>query len=271
MKNIFIKIILLLTFLVFSSFANKTKKQKTKPQNELKVSGVVLSFDDVFVNQWFVTNKKLNKYHWKATFFVSHIHKLQTAEIQKLLQLQFQGHEIGGHSLNHLNAVSFLRKNSIDDYLQQEIDPMIDLMHFYGFNIQAFAYPYGGRTQKLDKALLKNFKFVRGRAFCKEVVAKQGCFYENSKLVFSFSIDESHNHFSINHLKKLLDYAKKNNKILILNSHKTVNTITGKYQTQNATLEFICQYVQKNGMNFYSLSDLSKLNKDNVKKSEFLY
>ena len=85
-------------------------------------------------------------------------------------------------------------------------------------------------------------KISRGTAFCEEVANKQGCYYNNSNLVFSFSIDDTHNHFNIPHLLQLLEYAKKNNKILILNSHKTVDKVSGDYQTKNATLEYICKY-----------------------------
>lgn len=143
--------------------------------------------------------------------------------------------------------------------MRQEINPMLDLMNFYGLKVTSFAYPYGGRTKKLDAALLKKFKIIRGRAFCEEVANKQGCYYNNSNLVFSFSIDDTHNHFNLSHLLELLDYAKKNNKILILNSHKTVKKVTGDYQTKNETLAFICQYVKRNNMQFYTLSDLDKL------------
>ena len=60
-------------------------------------------------------------------------------------------------------------------------------------------------------------------------------------------------------LVKAFEYAKKNNKILILNSHKTVDKVSGDYQTKNATLEYICKYVKNNNMNFYTLADLEKL------------
>jgi hypothetical protein len=133
-------------------------------------------------------------------------------------------------------------------------------MHFYDFKITSFAYPYGGRTTSLDTALLHKFNIVRGRAFCEETPSKQNCYFKKSRLVFSFSIDDSHNHFNIPHLLKLLDYAKKNNKILILNSHNTVKKINGDYQTKVATLELICKYVKRNHMEFYTLSELDNPN-----------
>lgn len=253
MKNYILKIVLLCTFFLFSC---EKPEAVIKPQI---IPGVVLSFDDAYVNEWFATNKELKQYAWKGTFFVSKINTLKQYQIQKLLELQKQGHEIAGHGLNHYNAADFIRINTVYEYMHQEINPMLDLMNFYGLKVSSFAYPYGGRTKKLDAALLKKLNIIRGRAFCEEVAFKQGCYFNHSKLVFSFSIDDTHNHFNIPHLLELLDYAKNNHKILILNSHKTVKKVTGDYQTKEETLKLICQYVKRNNMQFYTLSDLDKL------------
>jgi peptidoglycan/xylan/chitin deacetylase (PgdA/CDA1 family) len=248
-----LKTMLLCVFFLF--FSCEKDKSAVKPYR----AGVILSFDDAYVNEWFATNKKLKKYSWKGTFCVSKINTLRHYQILKLQELQKEGHEIAGHTLNHINAVDFLRVNTIDDYINQEINPMLNLMNFYGLKVTSFAYPYGGRTQKLDAALLDKFKIIRGRAFCEEKAAKQGCYFNESNLVFSFSIDDTHNHFTIPHLLELLDYAKKHDKILILNSHKTVENVNGDYQTKDATLELICKYIKRNNMKFYTLSDLNAL------------
>jgi peptidoglycan/xylan/chitin deacetylase (PgdA/CDA1 family) len=232
---------------------------KDKPEIKTYRAGVILSFDDSYVNDWFETDKVLKKYSWRATFCVSKINTLRHSEIKKLLALQKEGHEIAGHGLHHYHAEKFVKKYGIEDYFKQEVDPMLRLMNFYGLKVTSFVYPYGGRNPKLDAALLKKFKIVRGRAFCEEAPFIQGCYFNNSKMVYSFSIDDTHNHFNIPHLLKLLDYAKKNDKILILNSHKTVENVTTDYETKNATLELICKYVKRNNMKFYTLSDLNKL------------
>lgn len=247
--------VLCCVFFIFNSCQNK----QPLPANKSYKAGVILSFDDAYVNEWHTTNQKLKKYGWKGTFFVSKINTLDLSEVKKLLEMQKEGHEIAGHTYNHVNAVDYLRVYTMREYLKNEIDPMLDLMSFYGLNVTTFAYPYGGRSKELDTALLKKFKIIRGRAFCEQVAKKQGCYYDNSNLVFSFSIDDTHNHFNIPHLLQLLEYAKKNNKILILNSHKTVDKVSGDYQTKNATLEYICKYVKNNTMNFYTLADLEKL------------
>lgn len=253
MRNSILKVLLLCTFFLFSC---EKPEVKIKPQI---IPGVILSFDDAYVNEWFDTNKELKQYGWKGTFCVCKINTLRHYQIKKLLELQKEGHEIAGHGLNHINAADYLRVHTINEYLRREIYPMQELMHFYGLKVTSFAYPYGGRVPKIDAALLDKFNIVRGRAFCSEIPSKQGCYFNKSRLVFSFSIDDTHNHFNIPHLIRLLDYTRKNHKILILNSHKTVKNVTGDYQTKNATLELVCQYIKQNHMRFYTLSDLNKL------------
>lgn len=255
MKNFILKTALLCTFCTLFS----CEKEKPKTSSEPSIAGVVLSFDDTYIDEWYATDQELKQYEWKATFCISKINTLNHSEIKKLLELQKEGHEIAGHGFHHYHAEKFFRKHGINEYLKQEINPMRDLMNFYGIKATSFVYPYGGRNKILDVALLNKFKIIRGRSFCEEKLSKQSSFYNKSRLVFSFSIDETHNHFNTSYLLKLLNYAKKNNKILILNSHKTVKNISGDYQTKEATLKLICNYIKRNNMHFYTLSDLDKI------------
>jgi len=136
---------------------------------------------------------------------------------------------------------------------------MLDTMKKLSLNVTTFAYPFGERSAALDTSLLTKFKIIRGRAFGGEIPSEQNCYFNNSRIVYGFDIDNSHIHFSVPYLLKLLDYAKENHKILILCSHKTVTDVTENYQTKVETLELICAYMKRNDMKFYTLSDLNKL------------
>lgn len=251
MKN---KIQIILLILVAALTSCETKK--SKPYK----AGVIISFDDAYVDEWFKADKFLKKYNWKATFCVCRIDSIGKPQIKKLLELQKEGHEIAGHGYHHYNAVKFVKQNGIDAYLKQEINPMIASMKKRHFNVTSFAYPYGERSDELDKALSNKFKIIRGRAFCGNTPEKEGCYYRKSKYAYAFDIDNNHIHFNIPYLLELLDDAKKKNKILILCGHNTVNNVTENYQTKIETLEFICKYMKINDMKFYTLSDLENLN-----------
>ena len=262
MKNCILKALLLCSFFILFSCENKKVQPETKSNKSeinLNKAGVVLTFDDAYIEEWFAADKKFKQYSWKATFCISKINTLKDSEINELLALQKEGHEIAGHGFHHYNAVDFIKKNGIEEYMKQEINPMLDIMKQRSFKITSFAYPDGERTPKLDAALLDKFNIVRGRAFGGENPSQQDCFFNNSRIVYGFDIDNSHVNFSVPYLIKLLDYAKKNNKILILCSHKVVKNVTANYQTKIETLELICNYMKRNDMKFYTLADLNKL------------
>lgn len=231
------------------------EKKEVKPFQ----AGVVLTFDDTYVKEWFEANEVLKQYSWKATFCVSKINTLDESEIKDLQELEKEGHEIAGHGLHHYNAVKFIEKYGIDDYMNQEVNPMLDFMKRKSFKINSFSYPEGERTAKLDSVLLTKFKIIRGRAFRDEIPSLQDCYFNKQKIVFAFDIDNNHVNFSIPYLLKLLEYANKNHKILILCSHKVVKNVTANYQTKLETLELICNYMKRNNMKYYTLSDLSSL------------
>jgi peptidoglycan/xylan/chitin deacetylase (PgdA/CDA1 family) len=242
----------LFVFFLPFSFLSCTKKDVKKPE-----AGVVITFDDAYVDEWFHADQVLKKYYWKATFNVCRIDSINVPEQGFLHQMEAEGHEIAGHGYHHYNAVKFVTQNGIQAYLKKEIHPMLVSMKRRGFHVTSFAYPYGERSPLLDSTLKKQFKIIRGRAFCGDQPEKEGCYFHGSKFVYAFDIDNSHVHFSYHYLLELLDYAKKNNKILLLCSHRPVEEVTANYQTKIETLEFVCNYVRLNHMKYYRLKDLS--------------
>ena len=257
MKKELFKIILLCTFFLF---ACENKKPTINPKPKHPNAGVVITFDDTSVDEWDQADKILRLYSWKATFCVSKINTLTYPEITKLQKLQQEGHEIAGHGYNHFKAPDYVAENGIDKYIDQEINPMLDLMHFYSLKVTSFAYPYGFRNAEIDSALLKKFKIVRGTTYGTEAPFFQYCYFNNSRSVLAIGIDTDYPNFNIPYLLKLLEFAKRKNKILILYGHKPVDNITANYQTETSTLQLICNYVQQHKMTFYHLSDLDNLN-----------
>lgn len=235
-------------------------KNNQLPQQYLQ-SGVVISFDDDYVDQWFEINKILQFYDWKATFFVSKFNYLSTSKIKKLVDLQSYGHEIGGHGLNHIDAQKFILENGANTYFNVEITPMLNSMKSNGLDIRSFAYPYGSRNTKIDSLLFNDFSILRGTTYGSAVPLSQSCYYNNNnnKVVYGLGLDTIYPHFSISYFLSLLEYAKVNNKIVIFYAHKPVTVVLNDYETDYRTLIEICNYVKNNNMKFYKMSDLSKI------------
>ena len=246
----------LLFVLVITLFLTSCSKNENNPLPlPTYQAGVVLTLDDNYINEWKMAHNILKNYSWKATFCVCKINQMSPEEINKLIELQNYGHEIAGHGLNHLSATSF----GIEDYFNTEITPMMTFMNNYALSVESFAYPYGARNTAADSKLFTAFKVLRGTTYGSSTPSQQNCYYKNSNLVYGLGIDNSYAHFSVSYFIQLLEYAKANNKILILYAHKPVTTSTADYQTEMNTLIQICDYVQHNNMKFYTLSQLYNL------------
>lgn len=222
-------------------------------------SGVVITFDDHNIDQWYSARQLFKKYKAKATFFIDHFNQLNNDSIDKLIILKNDGHEIGCHSLNHKNAVEFVKQYSINDYLEKEIIPSIEYMKEKGFQPDGFAYPFGAHSNALDDALLKYFKYLRSTTYTNEHIRIKDLnkvFFKDTvhKIFWGVGIDENYGN-SLEEIMEGLKRAKDNNEIMILYGHSMSNKV-GNYITRRTTLEEILKFAHDNGINFFTLSEL---------------
>jgi hypothetical protein len=127
--------------------------------------GLLLSFDDTFVVDWYEGRELFDRYGAKVTFFVSRYDRLKPAQLTQLHQLYDDGHAIEAHSLNHLRASDYVIENGLAAYLHEEVLSELELMQADGFHPTVFAYPFGARTGELDDAILQYFDRVRAVSF----------------------------------------------------------------------------------------------------------
>ncbi len=247
---------LLITLVIFSCSSDDFIPAETPIKLE---AGVVITFDDDYVDEWLEVNSILEPYDWKATFFVTKFNQLSQQKIKKLKDLKNFGHEIGGHGLNHLKATSFISENGTGPYLSQEIYPMISLMSENNLEPSSFAYPFGARTVETDALLLNEFQILRGTCYGNQNPAYQNCYYANNRVVLGLGIDKNYAHFSILYFLSILEYAKQNNKIVVFYAHKPVLHFQNNYETEYETLIEICRFVKNNKMKFYKISDLKNI------------
>ena len=222
-----------------------------------KNSGVVLTFDDTSVGEWIQADSLLSNYDWKATFCVGPITKFHDDDYANLLALQNKGHEIAAHGLNHLNAVEYIDEHSIQEYLDAEILPELDILDQKGLKVNAFAYPQGTRNAMTDSVLFNYFDILRGTTYSKKAPEQHHCYYVDKPLVYGLGIDANYGN-DTNYIIELLRYAEQNDKYLILYCHKPVEVDTVIYTTSMYKLEAICSFVKANGMRFKTLSELGK-------------
>ena len=227
-----------------------------EPASKAK-GGIVITFDDRYVDNWVWADSVLTHYDWKATFCVSGPQVLSNAHFGNLRDLKASGHEIAGHGVAHRNAVDYVAENGIDVYLSDEILPMINTMKMEGIEPITFAYPYGTHSQEIDDTLLTYFNVLRSTTYSWVVPEEQSCFYEGDPVVNGLGTDGVASDSRINYFLGLLEYANDNQKILIVYAHRPVAEVTGSNQTDIRTLMALCDYIRMNKMRFYTLTELN--------------
>jgi len=122
---------------------------------------LAFSFDDWYVDHWAQIADVFIRYQARATFFVGEYDTLTDEQKDELRLLAHDGHDIEYHSTRHENAPQYAAKHGVDAYLANEIDPDLAAMRADGWEPIVFAYPYGHRSDALDRALLTRFTLLR--------------------------------------------------------------------------------------------------------------
>ena len=224
-------------------------------------AGVTLTFDDTTVNSWFNMNNTFLKYGAKATFFISHFFSLDTLKINKLKTLQSNGSEIGCHSYNHKGVKTDYNSDigRIDEYLNEQIIPAINLMQDSGFNPVSFAYPYGEHEKHYDNAVRAYFPYIR-LTFddFESKLYQQREIYHTSLLKYNLlsgaGIDSDFEN-SINEIENSLIKARKNGEIVIFYAHDIVNDANQSYNILPQTLEKVLEISRNLGLKFYTYKE----------------
>jgi peptidoglycan/xylan/chitin deacetylase (PgdA/CDA1 family) len=144
-----------LAFVTYSDFAHKTD---TAP-------GLALSFDDASVDAWVALRPMFQRYHARITFFVSRYRDMTDEQHAELQVLAADGHDIEAHSVLHFRAPDYVEQHGLKAYLRDEMQPSIDALRADGFEVNAFAYPYGARTGELDDAIARRVPVIRSVEF----------------------------------------------------------------------------------------------------------
>jgi hypothetical protein len=123
--------------------------------------GLAFAIDDNAIDDWYALRPLFAEYAAHITFFVSRWSLQQPQQIDELLQLAADGHELEPHTVNHLHTLAYIRDHGLDAWLADEVDPSIEIMRQNGFSPAFFAYPFGERDDATDAALLERVGTIR--------------------------------------------------------------------------------------------------------------
>ena len=126
---------------------------------------VSISFDDFPKSVMKQALPMLDKYGWKASFYVAAGLENITNHLglhysrDDLIKLKNEGHEIGCHTYHHLN-VAELSARRASEQIQSNAKAMKALGHH--LPMETFAYPFGETSISKKKQLAADFSSLRG-------------------------------------------------------------------------------------------------------------
>lgn len=102
---------------------------------------IMLTFDDTEENQYAIAAPEMEKYGFKAVYFVMTVSLGRPKYMSKdqVKQLAEAGHVIGSHTWDHQNV----KKYKDDDWVTQIEKPTKTLEAITGKKVEHFAYPFG--------------------------------------------------------------------------------------------------------------------------------
>ncbi|MEQ8925208.1 MAG: polysaccharide deacetylase family protein [Fulvivirga sp.] len=228
---------------------------ETKEKN---VPGICISFDDRYVEEWYDLRPMFEKYDARVTFFITQFDSLTTTEVNMLQKLQSDGHEIGNHGALHVLSEYYIKDNSYDTYLENEIIANKDALNHYSFDATSFAYPYGAKHWFTDFLISSHHSALRSDV----PVNKEKDLTLMDEIYFDF--DGSNEFYSVGFdynyeltetmIANALTRAKLNNEVLCLHGHGPAEQ--GDYHFSIETLEFILKEARRLKLEFFTYSEL---------------
>ncbi|QJD97795.1 polysaccharide deacetylase family protein [Mucilaginibacter robiniae] len=113
----------------------------------LPANPIMITLDDTDLDQFTIGRAELQKYNFKALYFImtvslGHRHYMTKAQVK---QLSEEGNVIGSHTWDHKMVIRYKHdvNPKLDDWTVQVDGPTNTLEQLTGKKVEYFAYPYG--------------------------------------------------------------------------------------------------------------------------------
>lgn len=242
--------------------------------------GIAFSFDDsARILDWCKYGIELFGYYdVKATFNVNGVHTIEgrrdhtQEEIDMLLELQSNGHEIAHHGYKHRNANKYCAEFGMVKWIEDEIKKLFSWMDLQSHSKNkekfrktvSFAYPYFSYSEKMNKEIIpKYYKVARGHLIGGNLID-----FNSTGVVPSLCID-SHLLRKPSNVNKILKFAKTACKNIIFTSHSILpeeaqweefgwefTENEGRWRTSPRVIQYIIDEARKLDMEFYTTAEI---------------
>ncbi len=252
-----------------------------KDFNYFSKPGIVFSFDDSFrVNDWYTYGKKIfEDNNVKVTFNINAFHHYENRrehnqeEIDMLIDLQSQGHEIAHHGYKHKNAFEYTERFGMKKWIDDEIEPLFDWMENQAHSKTGekfkrpvtFAFPhFQTSTEIVNEIVPKYFKLLRGHLAGSNLVPFCHTGFAPSICIDSLYLSNPAN------IKKIIKFAEKYHCNLIITCHSLLPDDVSfnmfgwemaehekRWKTSPKIIESIISEARKNNMTFYTTAEIA--------------
>jgi peptidoglycan/xylan/chitin deacetylase (PgdA/CDA1 family) len=124
------------------------------------IKAAIITFDDGMLSQYTLAKPILDKYNFKATFYIicNSVDKENRMNWNDIYVLEREGYEISSHSMNHKK----LSKLS-DEEMRYEIIESKRCLQENGFDVTSFSFPYndGDDNKNILKTVADNYYIAR--------------------------------------------------------------------------------------------------------------
>jgi peptidoglycan/xylan/chitin deacetylase (PgdA/CDA1 family) len=208
------------------------------------ITGILLAFDDDFLEAWESIFDLLDQYGARVTFFVQ-------GEYSSFFNAALdRGHDVGYHSLRHLNPQRIARELFLEESLSQ-----VEIIRGAGVPLVSFAYPFGLSEPWMHEELLKHYKILRGYGVTFRVydsaAVKEGYISSRALDNILFKQDEDFETV-INLMFRTVKFIG-GDLILPLTSHDISDS--ADWGIKPRRLEYLLQTAKHLQLNFYRYSD----------------
>ena len=258
--------------------------------NDNKV--VILNFDDSRKSQYTNAKPILDKYGFKATFYVVCTYigaKEGYMNWQEVETLHREGHDIASHGMHHIHLDKLPMKD-----IEFELSESKKCLQDHGINAKSFAYPFGSgsddktvinivakyyemaRTGNDELAFLRcdNPQVKPTQTDCRTYTDKDALTYANRYTVRAWSQDATRNENSYSDTVMLDEFIKIVNSQTKYNNDGTIRAIPiivyhkvgdsgGTYDTSLKLFEAQMKYLHENDFMVLTMADLAYNDKSN--------
>jgi peptidoglycan/xylan/chitin deacetylase (PgdA/CDA1 family) len=124
------------------------------------IKAAIITFDDGMLSQYTYAKLILDKYNFKATFYIicNSVDKENRMNWNNIHTLEEEGHEIGSHSMNHKRLSKLSEEEMIYEIIQSK-----RCLENKGFNVTSFSFPYndGDDNKNILKNIADNYYIAR--------------------------------------------------------------------------------------------------------------